>query len=268
MIILTKREFQKNHWSTFLFLGIILCLFGYKSYGLNSSEILKKSDQWRGVENASFEMLATVMDYKDNALFSEIKMKVWVKNNESTLAYYLEPASDKGKLLLMVNENMWFYQPNLEKPIRISPRQRLLGNVANADIARVNYQKDYTAEFYQDPTNLPKDPILPHDINDYYVLKLTAINDSIAYASIIYWVDKTDFKPMKAIFYTLSGKLLKTAYYTQFAPIGDHLEIKLSEMIIYDAIQKNNYTKIQYTSLKSKLFPDKFFNVTYIKNIR
>jgi len=238
----------------FLFFFIFCCGVAQPLLALTAKEILYQADQWRGY-SGSFMMQATVKDHLPPQEDTSITMMILVKDITTTLAQYLFPAQEKGKMLLMVQDNMWFYQPNLEKPIRISPRQRLLGNVSNADIARVNFYADY-------------DPELIKTENDRYVLNLTAKDEGTTYAKIIYWVYKADYKPVKAEFYALSGKLIKTAAYEQFSPIGQAGEVKLSKIIIYDPIRTDHYSEINYSSMKKRVFAEKYFNINYLKNIR
>lgn len=249
---------------------ILFFLLTRNFYAISAKDVLYNSDKWRGYEN-SFVMQTEVIDYNNDSKTSQINLKVYVNNISSSLAQYIYPVREKGKLLLMVNEDMWFYQPNLDKPVRISPRQRLLGNASNADIVRTNFYSDYIPSFLNpSDEEYPKEKDQIADINkkNCIILRLMAKNESVAYAKIIYWINKLDYKPIKAEFYALSGRLLKTAYYQNYAPIGENNEIKLSKTTIYNPLTKNDYTEIIYTDMREKPLEEKLFNVNYLKNVR
>ena len=63
---------------------------------------------------------------------------------ENSLVRFLSVRS-KGQSLLMRGDDMWFFLPAVARPVRITPIQRLLGNVSNGDLARLRYALDYDA---------------------------------------------------------------------------------------------------------------------------
>ena len=121
---------------------------------------------------------------------------------ESSVAETLEPARSKGSKLLQVERNMWLTRPGLSKPIPISPRQRMSGQASNGDIAATNYAGDYDAQLSGEEA-IGGEPC--------YVLELTAKHKRTTYDRIRYWVSAKRLVATKAEFYSLSGKLLKTA---------------------------------------------------------
>ena len=121
---------------------------------------------------------------------------------DSSVAEVLEPARSKGSKFLQVERNMWLTRPGLSKPIPISPRQRMSGQASNGDIAATNYAGDYNAELSGEEKI---------DGEACYVLELTAKHKRTTYDRIRYWVSAKRLVAAKAEFYSLSGKLLKTA---------------------------------------------------------
>ena len=94
----------------------------------------------------------------------------------------------------MIDNNMWIYFPSTRQPIRISPAQQLLGQVSNADVARVVYSIDYKAESVEEDT-AGTDKLLK--------LTLKAKTEGAAYGSIKLWMNKDSYKLNKAEFYTM-----------------------------------------------------------------
>ena len=119
----------------------------------------------------------------------------------------LEPASERGQILLMKSRDLWVFMPEVSQPIRLSLSQRLTGQVANGDLARANFAGDYN------PKLLRREKI---GNDDFYVLELTGVDRSVTYQRVIYWVREKDFWPHKAEFYSLSNRLLKTCKYENF----------------------------------------------------
>lgn len=227
---------------------------------ITAKDILTKIDSYRGLTK-KFSMDIVLSDYKQEEQKKRLKtiigLQVYVKDNHSSFIKYTRPPRDKGKVMLMVDENIWFYQKKLRKPLRISQRQRFLGGTSNADIARANFSGDYIPKLKSEET-----------INDkkLITLELNAKDNKVAYGKIILWVSKKDYKPYKGEFYALSGKLLKTAFYKSFTehPSGE----KISEIEIFDAVIKNNVTTIKYSNYSKKSVPDYYFNPDYLPRMK
>jgi hypothetical protein len=124
---------------------------------------------------------------------------------------------------------MWLTRPGLSKPIPISPRQRMSGQASNGDIAATNYAGDYDAELSGTET-VNGEPC--------YVLNLSAKHKRTTYDKIRYWVSVKRVVGLKAEFYSVSGKLLKTArfeYNNAIEHEGKHIPF-VSKMTIRDAL--------------------------------
>src|SRR4029078_11995234 len=132
------------------------------------------------------------------------KYRILTKGNENTVVMITEPAAEKGQMMLMKARDLWIFVPSISQPVRLSLGQRLTGQVANGDLARSNFTGDYT------PKILRTDVI---DADKYTVLELTAIDRSVTYSKVIYWVNEANSRPYRAEFYSLSNRLLKTCRY-------------------------------------------------------
>lgn len=144
--------------------------------------ILQKADEVRN-PSASFKMEVEVKNPggDDTSVF-----EVALKGKEKTMIKTLEPSRDKGRNMLMLNEDMWAYIPNLKRSVRISLNQKLTGQAANGDISRMRWAGDYDAKIEsQDATK--------------WVLFLTATKKGLTYDKIRATVDKKSFHPLKAI---------------------------------------------------------------------
>lgn len=218
-------------------------------------EILQHADRARGnVAGIIWNIrITTNEDGKDETR----GLTVTVKGN-NTLARYTSPAAFNDRMVLMVDRNMWFIRSGLKKPVSISPRQKLMGDAANGDIASTNYAEDYTGELAGQDTVKGE---------ACYVLDLKAANKNVTYDRIKYWVSKERLVGVKAEFYTLSGKLFKTAdfKYDNRLRTGDGAEAPfVSELVIHDAIQKDRVTAMAYSNIKVEPIPDSTFNLNVL----
>jgi len=218
-------------------------------------DILKHADQARGnLDGIVWNITITTHDEGGReARGLTVKVK---KNN--TLAKYTSPANLNDRMVLMVDRNMWFIRSGLQKPVSISPRQKLMGDAANGDIASTNYVEDYRAALLGEETVLGE---------ACYVLDLKAANKNVTYDRIKYWVSKERLTGVKAEFYTLSGKLFKTAeirYDNRIKVNEQEAAPFVSELIIRDAIQKDRVTTMTYSNIRVQPLPDSTFNLNVL----
>lgn len=184
-----------------------------------------------------------------------LKIQAFERNS---LAEFLKPARVKGRKLLMLDRNMWFVKPGLRKPVPISARQKLSGGASNGDIASTNYTGDYTAESMSS---------VLLDGRECYLLDLVSRHNKVTYDRIRYWISKDERIGLQAEFYTVSGKLIKTAVFSY----ENHLEIDgkpqpfISKMVITDALISENVTVMTYEEVVMKEIPGSLFNLNLLR---
>lgn len=218
-----------------------------------ADEILLKTDEVRNPQ-LDFTTSVRVTSLKPNHEPSVATYEVMLKGKDRTVIKTLTPPIDRGRVLLMLGKDMWAFLPDVSKPLRISLQQRLLGEVANGDIARVNFYGDYTAEMLR---------IEDIESRSYYVLSLTAKTDDVTYAKGILWVDKESFSPLKAEFYGISGRILKTCSYEDYKELAGRQ--RPSKLVMHDPIIKNQMSTIEYDKMDVAPLPDKYFTKDYMK---
>ena len=168
--------------------------------------IVEKADHVRfPVE--PFEVAVTISSADANGPADARRYRIFAKGQENTIVMVTEPASERGQALLMKGHDLWIFLPAVSQPVRLSLSQRLTGQVANGDLARANFAGDYTAKL------LRTEKI---DNESLYVLELTAVDRSVTYHRVMYWVQQSNYRPYKAEFYALSDRLLKTCLYQDY----------------------------------------------------
>ena len=247
-----------HKWPLQTIVCLILTGFGaWATEGPSASEILKSSDVARG---GGLPGIAWSIHLESQDANSPQTRELMVKAaGHDSLVEFTAPPKVKGQKILAVGRNMWFVQPGLQKPVPISPRQRLTGQAANGDIASTDYAGDYTATL-TGQEEVGGEPC--------YMLDLRAKEKSATYDRIVYWVSKSRLVGVKADFYTVSGKKLKTATleYRNKVEYQGHSVAFVSRMIISDALNPANITTMNYASVKAAHIPADEFNINLITN--
>lgn len=182
--------------------------------------------------------------------------RILSKGNNQTLVQTTAPAVDRDQILLMRDRDLWAFLPNLSQPIRLPLSQRLTGQVANGDLARSNFSGDY------EPTLLRKETI---DGETYHVLQLDAVDNWVTYRRVLYWVNAKNYRPFKAEFYALSGRLLKTALYQEFHALGG--ESRPTRLVVEDALRRGHRSVLEYSNMVERDLPDRIFTKDYLKKL-
>lgn len=217
--------------------------------------ILEKADQVR-FPARGFEVEVTITTNTAEGSPDVRKYRVLSKGNENTIVIATEPASDRGQIMLMKGHDLWIFLPTVSQPVRLGLAQRLTGQVANGDLARANFAGDY------EPTLLRTEKIGDQSV---YVLELTAVDRSVTYHRVLYWVREADYWPQKAEFYSLSDRLLKTCLYEDFRALGGRP--RPTRLVMQDALRSGEQSVLEYTEMRLKDLPDKMFTKDYLKRL-
>ncbi len=234
----------------------LLMVLAQESFAADPSatEILQLADRARGssavADGISWEV---VVESKEASSTNTITYDLKVKGSDA-VAEATEPARNKGETMLFNDRNIWFFKPGLKKPVAISPRQKLMGQAANGDIASTNYARDYEG------TIVGTEKI---EGQDAWKMELKAKTKNVTYDRIRYWVSKKENVGVKAEYLTVSGELFKMAvfeYKNKLDAGGKSLPF-VSKMLITDAVNASLKTSLTYKSPKAEKHADAIFNV-------
>jgi len=184
------------------------------------------------------------------------RYRVLSKGNDNTVVMITEPASERGQILLMKGHDLWVFLPNVSQPVRLSLSQRLTGEVSNGDLARANFAGDYNPKVVRTETI---------DGEAYDMLELIAVDRSVTYPRVVYWVRASDSAPYKAEFYSASNRLLKTCRYEKYERILGNL--RPTRLVMRDALHADDESTLDYSDMKLRDLPDKVFTKDYLKKL-
>ncbi len=218
-----------------------------------TQDILRKADQSRGnLEGITWKVVLAHADTRAETMNFDVKARGF-----DILAENLAPPKDRGNKVLMVNGNMWFHKPGLSKPVPISQRQRLMGNAAYGDIAATNYAEDYEAT-----------PLADEKVNGElcYVFDLNAKENRAGYDRIKYWISKERVVGVKAEYFTVSGKIFKSASMDSANTVTINAEVRpfISKITIYDELLSSNVTTLTLTKPTFRKLASYIFDVNLL----
>ena len=246
----------------------LICLCAFLSQvslaAVDAQALLTASDKIRNPDK-SFGLTTTLIEYRKGKETDRNTLAIYSRPDGAryrNLIRFVAPIRDAGKLLLKDGNDLWFYDPSSKASVRISPQQRLLGQAANGDVVTVNLSQDYRAtlaaeEEIQDGDRKPR---------HCYKLALKATSADVTYHAIEIWLDTSSKQPVKSLFYTESGRLLKTAYFRRYQVL---LGVERpGETVIIDGLDPSWITVMRTSDYAWRDVPESWLQRDYLPRFK
>jgi outer membrane lipoprotein-sorting protein len=234
---------MKNLIATFV---IIVSLVAGTNAAPDASRLLERADEFRGGFD-SFVTRVRLTNYDAERIVEEAEFEVSIKGDNGLVRFL--SVRNKGQSLLMRGDDMWFFLPSVARPVRITPIQRLLGNVSNGDLARLRYALDYDAEIAGESDV---------DGQRCTILELRAKRKGATYQRVRYLVRTVDAQPVHADYFLTSGKPVKTARFESLRELAG--KPMLTRIVIQDVSRPASRTTVETLGIAPKPLPDKLFS--------
>ena len=232
---------------TIMTIAAALFVFGMTTAGQeDATAILARADAYRTPFDSAV-LRVKLTNYEGDRMTEEAEFEVATKG-ENSLVKFLS-VRGKGQALLMRGDDLWMFLPAVARPVRITPIQRLLGNVSNGDLARLRYVDDYEA------TMAGADQVNGITAT---VLDLRAKRKGATYQRVRYAVSRTDGRPLAAEYFLTSGKAAKTATFGGLRLMAGRET--LTRIDIRDSLRPSSRTTIETLSITPRDLPDKTFS--------
>jgi len=218
----------------------------------DKNDILQTID--RNLMPESYESYRKLINVEPDGKKREFVLFTVKKGNDKVASLFLQPASEKGRSTLRLDENMWLFIPNVGKPIRITSLQSVVGGVFNnADIMRLDYHSEYEVEQTEDKGEL-------------LLLHLKAKTGYVAYDKLEMTVNKERLLPDKIECYASSGLLIKTLYFKNIKKFEGG--IVRPAVIETDSPLYKGYKSIMiFAGVKSRDLADEVFTLNYLPKL-
>lgn len=231
--------------------GALLIVLSIAIVAQTDDQLLQRADQARFIEANSYVMSSKVIAERPDGK-GEALMTIYNKRfaeGARTRVEFLAPESLKGTIYLVVGDDIYFWQPGLLQPIRISGQQKIFGDASIAEAAGIQFSGKYSIKAKQDEKL---------DGREALKLALEATSEKVAFAKVTLWLDKKELKTIQAILHAVSGEPLKKTLYTKYAKLKD--DEYAEEIVVEDLLFKNFKTTIQISNVKVQELPDELFD--------
>jgi len=235
-----------------------LAVLGLQAQAQDIGTLLKAADRFRmSADNLQVETQISVFN-SDGTPDKERRYTVFAQAKHQSLVLMQSPA-EKGQKVLMLGDDFWLLMPNSQRPLRITPMQKLLGDASTGDVATMSWADDYTGalvgeERCGDASEGAAQQACLH-------LSLNASRKGVTYQRIELWLGKARREPIRADLYVQSDKLAKQARFVMDKPAAPTM---MTEMVLRDQLSNHKETRVRYLSRKERSVPETWLNPMFL----
>jgi outer membrane lipoprotein-sorting protein len=243
----------------FLLLGYMPGLY---AQNMTATEIVKKADEkFNGEKSGISTMVMTIVR---PSWQRTVEFKSWTMGRENSLTLITAPAKDLGQSFLKRRQEMWSWNPSINRLIKLPPSMMSQGwmgsDYTNDDILKESFVvTDYTHEIVGEETI---DGRLCYKIN-----MVAKENAGVVWGHQIRWIDKKELLVLKTELYDEDGYLVRTELGSEIKVMDGRVIPTRIELI--PAEEKGNKTIVEIKEIKFNVtIEDSFFSQQNMKRLR
>lgn len=208
----------------------------------DATEIVQKADQKFNGEKSSYsEMTMTIVRPKYTR---NISFKNWTEGTKLAMTLITAPAQDKGQSFLKNGNNMWNWNPTIQRLIKLPPSMMSQGwmgsDYTNDDLLKESsIVSDYTHKI------LKMETLEGYDC--YVIQMMPKPNADVVWGKIVMWISKDGYMMMKSEYYDEDLTLVKTNLSHNVKNFDGRTLPSVMEIIPAD--EKGNKTVVDITSM-------------------
>lgn len=232
--------------------------------------LLKDADRTRMTAD-NLQVDTRVQTFKaDGSPDKERRYTVFAQSDRRSLVLMQSPA-EKGQKVLMLGDDFWLLMPSSQRPLRITPMQKLLGDASTGDIATLSWSSDYAGTLVGEGACLSvgdqksQEKSASGALSESarcYQISMTAVRKGVTYQRIELWVGKTHHEPVRADLYVQSDKLAKQARFVLDKP-GSR-DAQVTEMLLTDQLGNGKQTRVSYLTRQARTVPAEWLNPMFL----
>jgi hypothetical protein len=240
-----------------------LVLAASATFAQDVTTLLKAADKYRmSSDNMQVETQISVFN-TDGSPDKERRYTVFAQQKHQSLVeggsqhqslVLMQSPAEKGQKVLMLGDDFWLLMPGSQRPLRITPMQKLLGDASTGDIATMSWAEDYSGSVAGEDRCGEPEQTCVH-------LSLSAARKGVTYQRIELWLGKARHEPVKAELYVQSDKLAKQA---RFVMDKTTAPTAVTAMLLRDQLTNKKETQVRYLSRKEHTVPEAWLNPMFL----
>ncbi len=228
----------------------------------DAKEIVRKADEKFQGEKTSESVMT--MKIVRPTWERTISLKSWTSGKDLALTLITDPAKEKGQTFLKRENEMWSWNPTIQRMIKLPPSMMSQGwmgsDYTNDDILRESsIVKDYSHSIIGSETLEGKDcykiELIPHE------------DAAVVWGKIFMWISKEEFLQLKVEYYDEDEYLVRTMLGKDIKNFDGRTLPSIMEILPAD--KEGNKTIVTVDDMKfNKPIPASFFSQQNMKQVR
>lgn len=236
-------------------------LMAFQVNAQTAKEIIKKADEKMQGQSNQSEMKMTIVR---PGWQREITMKGWALGREYSLILITAPARDKGSGFLKRDNEMWNWQPSIDRVIKLPPSMMLQSwmgsDFTNDDLVK---ESSIVNDYEQ---VIEKDTVI-NGLNCYKIVMIPNEDAAVVWGKVIIYIDKEEFNQHLIYYYDEDDFLINTMILSDVKNMDGRMIPTHLEMIPAD--EPENKTVIDYLFMEFDLnLKESFFSLQNMKRVR
>jgi len=244
----------------FLFLWVLCSAQAYPQ--LTATEIVKRADEkMRGEKSSESSM---TMEIIRPTWSRAVSFRSWSLGMDYSLVLITAPAKEKGQSFLKRKNEMWSWNPSINRIIKLPPSMLAQGwmgsDFTNDDLLnQSSIVIDYTHAFSGNETISGK---------DCHKITLIPLEDApVVWGKVVLWISRGDYLQLKAEYYDEDEYLVKTETASEIKTMDGRIIPTRYELI--PAEKTGNRTVLTLNAIRFNIpMAESFFSQQNLKNIR
>ncbi len=225
---------------------------------LDTESILQEIDELTNFDDTDFTAVYTIVSIKPGEEKNVTKARIFRRDKKDQyVLLILQPEVQKGQGYLLIDETVWFYDPESRKFEMSSLRENIQESDAqNSDLNQSSFSNNYNVTGYSEDTlgNIP-----------VWTLDLEASSDDVSYEFVKLWVRKDRTVVLKEEDYSVNKRLMRTIYFPKYTIVGD--KVLPRQVLIIDELNPGEKTQYTMNDASTEQIPDSVFTKSYLERV-
>jgi len=228
----------------------------------DAKDIVRRADtKYNGEKSSYSEMTMTIVRPKYKR---SVQFKNWAQTGGDALTLVTAPAKEKGQSFLKSGNNLWSWNPTIQRLIKLPPSMMSQGwmgsDFSNDDILKESsLVKDYTHKMLKTET--------VNGLKCYKIELIPLEEAGVVWGKINLWISVDEYFELKSEFYDEDGYLVKTHVASKIVTLDDRRLPSFMEIIPAD--EPGNKTVVIITKMKFNIpIAAHFFTQQNMKRVK
>ena len=241
-----------------IFIAAVILNSAFATTIEEGNSILQKIDSQSNFEGSDFSATLTMIsEDPEDGIEKTVVYQFRDDDDEKFLLLIKEPTIKKGQGYLLIEDSLWFYDPDSRKFSHTSMKEQFNDSDANnSDFNSSSLIEDYKI------VDIEEGKLGSYEVN---IINLEAKNNEVTYPYQTIYVAKNGTVTLKKEEFSKSKTLLRTSYYTKYKLVDNNYVA--TYMIFQDELIEQKKTTIQINNISTDDIPDSVFTKSYIERV-